>query len=408
MGTATETRRRGALGYTLVEMVSVIAILSIVALVSSGVLVQGMSTYARTVPAMDASYQLDHAQNVLRRELRDLAGTDTITTMGATSLSFDTKDGTTVTYSLSGTDLLRNGDLLAQGVTALAFRYWAADGTAATAAADVHFLETDLTVTVGSQSQRSQWAAFPRSLSSVLGSSGGGGSGSSTTIPVALWRFDETSGTIAYDSIGANHGTYGSQMNYGLAGTDGTAAEWDTDSDVSDMVVEIPHSSDFLINDGTIQFWFYAYGLSSYHNLLSKDSSGYDDGGHISIFLYYDEVGLRIQSTSSSTYLYTNSVASVNTWHHVAVTFGSGGLRIYVDGTLQAVSSYTGGLGTNAGGTGNTEPFAVGASTQSSGNGTISPYSTQNYGRMDSLAIYDVALTAAEVSALHAGGGNFP
>ena len=152
-------------GYTLVEVVAVITILSVVGLVTSYVILESMKVYARTAPAMDASYQAHLSVGRMKREIRDMQDTASITSFTATSLAFDDSSGNPIAYSLAGGDLLRNGDLLAQGLTTLSFTYWKSDGTVAAAPTDLHLVEIDLTVQTSGEPYRLQTAAFPRSLS---------------------------------------------------------------------------------------------------------------------------------------------------------------------------------------------------------------------------------------------------
>ncbi len=152
-------------GYTLVEMVAVMTILSVVGLVSSYVIIESMKVYARTAPAMDASYQALLSVQRMKHDIRDMKDTDSITTFTATALTFDDSSDTTIAYSLSGGDLLRDGDLLAQGVTSLSFSYWKSDGTSASVADDLHLVEIDLTVESRAEPYRLQTAVFPRTLS---------------------------------------------------------------------------------------------------------------------------------------------------------------------------------------------------------------------------------------------------
>ncbi len=160
-----KTNRARLNAYTLVEMVSVITILSIIGLVSSYVIIESMKVYARTAPAINATYQARLAAKRMTRDIRDMKDVGSITTFAPTALTFDDSSDNTIAYSLSGGDLLRNGDLLARGATSLSFSYWKSDGTTASAAADLHLVEIDLTVSVGLEPYRVQTAAFPRVLS---------------------------------------------------------------------------------------------------------------------------------------------------------------------------------------------------------------------------------------------------
>ena len=160
-----QRRQATGSGYTLMEMVTVMTILSVIGLVSSYAIIEGAKVYARTAPSMEASYQAHLAIERLRRDIYDMKDTASITTFTSTALTFDDTSDTTLAYSLSAGDLQRNGDLLAQGVTSLTFTYWKSDGTTASAAADLHLVEVDLTVQIGDEPYRVRTAAFPRVLS---------------------------------------------------------------------------------------------------------------------------------------------------------------------------------------------------------------------------------------------------
>ena len=229
-------------------------------------------------------------------------------------------------------------------------------------------------------------------------------SASSFPSPVAHWTFDESSGTTAADSIGSNDGTLTNGPSFGAAGQSGTAVTLDGSNDY----IEVPHSSDFYVDDGSISVWFRADNLSGYQELFSKDSSGYDNGGHVTLYLRGDDVEVRLQSSSSSYYLDTGSILSSAIWHHAVLVFGSDGMRIYVDGTLRDIDGYTGGLGTSSGGSGNTEPIAIGATTIYSGNGVVTPLYDYFDGRLDSVSFFATALSADQVATLYSAGGTLP
>ena len=171
-------------GFTLVEMVVVIALLGIIGLVPSYVIVESMRVYARTAPKVDAAYQARLADDRMKREIRDLKGLGRVTAMTSSAFTFDDSSDTTIAYSLSASNLLRNGDLMAKGVTSLTFSYWKSDGTVASAAADLNLVEYDLTVQTGSEPYRVQAAVFPRLLSTLL-------------VPTGPLDIDASVGTIA-------------------------------------------------------------------------------------------------------------------------------------------------------------------------------------------------------------------
>ena len=150
-----------AAGYSLVELVMVIAIAGVVSLVPAQVLLDSMKVYSRTAPRIQAAYQSGLAVERMKRDFRDLASYDSISVMTSSSLTFDDSDGTAA-YALSGSDLTRNGDLIASNVSALTLTYRDEDGANTTTATEIRLLEIDLTVTMSGQPYRSMATVFPR------------------------------------------------------------------------------------------------------------------------------------------------------------------------------------------------------------------------------------------------------
>lgn len=151
-------------GFTLVELVASMTVLAIIALIASNVIVESMRVYARAVPAMGASYKADLALRTMLRDIRDLSDRSAITTFTSTAFTFQNSDGMEIAFLLTGTDLTRNGDLLADDVTAFAFQYLEDDGSAAGSTDDLHLVDIDFTVQSGTQTLRSRSLVFPRSL----------------------------------------------------------------------------------------------------------------------------------------------------------------------------------------------------------------------------------------------------
>ena len=151
-------------GYTLIELVSVVSVMSIIGLVASYTIFESMKIYARTAPMLDATYQARLSVERMKREIRDMQDTASITNFTSTGLTFNDSSNNTIAFSLSSGNLLRNGDMLARGVTTLGFDYWAADGAVAASAAELHLIEIDLTVETATQPYRIRTAVFPRVL----------------------------------------------------------------------------------------------------------------------------------------------------------------------------------------------------------------------------------------------------
>ncbi|MFV1965127.1 MAG: DUF4347 domain-containing protein [Pirellulaceae bacterium] len=222
--------------------------------------------------------------------------------------------------------------------------------------------------------------------------------------PVSYWRLGETSGTAAADQgTAANDGTYvgpGLGVSGAISNDNDTAADF---TRANNDYVEIAHDDAYLLDNGSVQLWFNADDLTQNQALFSKDSSGYDTGGHLNLMLQSNgQLYLRLQSASGDQKLYSAAGSvSAGQWHHVVVTFGDSGMQLFLDGNLVDSNAYTGGLGATSGGTGNFEPIAIGANTYSSGNLTVSPLQDFFDGRIDEVAIFGSQLSQADVQRLY-------
>ena len=224
--------------------------------------------------------------------------------------------------------------------------------------------------------------------------------------PVATWRLGESAGTTAHEEGGGVPGTY-----HGTAlGLEG-AIVGDPDTAVGfpkHSYVEIPHSSDFLLGNGTVALWFKDTGSIRTAGLFSKDSSGFDTGGHLTISTSTKGVRVRLQSTGKS-YHVQSGRTGLDRWHMVGFTFGDEGMKLYLDGELADTDPYTGGLGVTSGGIGNYEPIALGAATWTSGNRTVRSLKDHYSGLIDEVSLFGTALSGCEIDTLYRSGtGEIP
>ena len=217
--------------------------------------------------------------------------------------------------------------------------------------------------------------------------------------PTAYWRLGEDSGSVAFDQVGTLDGTYHGGVGLNEAGAvegDSAAHFWAR----GPGYVEIPHSDDLLLDSGTITFWFKDTGSIRMSGLLSKDSSGYDTGGHLTVYTEPQGLSVRLQSTNAS-YFVQSDPFLLDQWYRVAFTFGSGGMDLYLDGLLVDSNDYAGGMSSTSGGAGNFEPLVLGANSWGSGNRQAEPLQNYYSGLLDEVAIFDYALTPDEVQQLH-------
>lgn len=219
--------------------------------------------------------------------------------------------------------------------------------------------------------------------------------------PVAMWRLGEIVGTTAADETGNHDGQHYGDVSLGHDGIlSGNSAVKIGRGATHAGRIEIPHSDDFLLDHGAISFWFYTHNENLVQGIFSKDSSGFDTGGHIDISIINERVRVRLQSATAGYHLVSPFIDD-HVWHHVVVSFGAGGLRLFFDGTEVDSDPYTGGLGTNSGGSGNYEPITLGVSQRTSGNLTSSGWYRPFQGALDEVAIYSRGITQREARWLY-------
>ena len=222
---------------------------------------------------------------------------------------------------------------------------------------------------------------------------------------VSLWRLDAAGGSaVALDSGGTANGVVNGDVSFGHVGAfaGSTAARFDGNGDY----IEIAHDDAYLLDEGTISLWFHPLSMPGRAELISKDSTNYDTGGHITA--YVDSSGrvqVRLQSDTRDTWLRSGSGSiGRDAWHHMVITFGEGGAQLYIDGALADDDTYTGGLGASSGGVGNFEPMVIGGNTWQSGDLVATPVKNFFNGYIDDVRIYDARLSSTGIAQAMAGG----
>ena len=166
------------------------------------------------------------------------------------------------------------------------------------------------------------------------------------------------------------------------------------DFDGIDDHAVIGHSAELEPSEGTLAFWVKADDLGTDRFFLSKDSMGFDNGGHLSI--YHTPTGgltVRLQDQANSYLARSNIQLTAGGWHHVAFRFGHTGMKLFLDGSPVAVNGYLGGM------VGNLEPIVLGANSWDSADGTAYPlFPGYHDGSIDELRFFDRALSDAEIA----------
>ena len=172
----------------------------------------------------------------------------------------------------------------------------------------------------------------------------------------------------------------------------------------TNSAVILPHDSAYEVPNGAWIIEFNASELPELrHFLLSKDSSGFDDGGHFAIYmvpgtaLNRADLIVRFQDLSSTIEVTVDNAVNDNIDHQLVVNFGAGGIEVWLDGVLVATDPYAGGL------VGNAEPLVIGANQWASGDGVADILRDAMIGTVDNVLLFDERLSESEIEAVFLG-----
>ncbi|MGA2092954.1 MAG: LamG-like jellyroll fold domain-containing protein, partial [Sedimentisphaerales bacterium] len=203
---------------------------------------------------------------------------------------------------------------------------------------------------------------------------------------VAEWKFDEGTGTTAYDFTGSNNGTiYGATWTTGMSGK---ALSFDG---VNDYVSVSDSTSLDISSEITITAWI-KLNNSDQYPIVGKQPSGTAGSGSAGNYYFetspMNELAFFHQTSTgaSGSYYYSNSCLTQGVWQHVAVTLGGGQVKFYKDGILNKTVTQSGTFGIL-----NDEPVRIGARKDG----------LYFYGSIDDVRIYNRALTAAEIASVY-------
>ena len=157
----------------------------------------------------------------------------------------------------------------------------------------------------------------------------------------------------------------------------------------------IEHGAAWSLANGTISFSFNAHKLEGVQGLMSKDAMSFGDGGHLSLWLEDDQLVARFQGTDASYVLKTDpgSIAA-NAETHVAMTFGDGGVKLYVDGNLAGANGFNGTLIENQ------EPIVLGGRAVFSSEQSADVVTNFFKGTIGQINLHTTALNEQEIGAL--------
>ena len=224
--------------------------------------------------------------------------------------------------------------------------------------------------------------------------------------PAGYWRLDEKSGTVAHDYIAANNGGY----NYTLLGQPGDNL---IDTHTSARFGYYSSSYGCVSNGGPIDFstsgnaafsvetWVNGAAQNNDNGLITKGTGGGGEQFNLDCGAGSHAFRFFVRDASGNAHLANSSVVLNSKWHHLVGVCdeANSNVVLYVDGVNAAAGSITPGSGILS----TTNPVTFG-SRQS---GTTA-YDLQFLGYMEEVAIYNTALSAAQVQAHYASATNRP
>lgn len=223
--------------------------------------------------------------------------------------------------------------------------------------------------------------------------------------PVGWWKFDECTGTTAYDSSGnANNGTItiGGTGTYTSAGTCGSGTSthaWNAGTvgklnaslgfDGTNDYIDLGSSSLFKFTTSPFSLSAWIYMDTNNKSIISSDNASTGFG----LLVSSDKLRFVGRGTSSVT-LDSNTSLTTGQWYHVAMVYtGANGNRyLYINGILDASDSFTGSI------TSATSNLFIGQRADG----------IQRFGgRIDDVRIYNYALSLTQITQIIGGGTAF-
>ncbi len=222
--------------------------------------------------------------------------------------------------------------------------------------------------------------------------------------PLAYWRLDETSGTVARDYVSTNNGTYGNvllgQAGHRLVDTH-TSARFGLLAANNSCVTNI--NLDFAAgNNGvfSVEAWVNGGSQTSDAGLVTKgygsggEQFNLDCGGANRAFRFF------VRERYGSARLATSSTVPNNQWYHLVGVCdqANGFVRLYVNGVQAAQGSITPNVGLL--------PSSASVSIGSRQAGLGTAFNNQFSGFMQEVAIYGYALTPTQILAHYQAATN--
>jgi len=157
---------------TLIELIIAMVLMSILAGFVSKIIFYEINTYEMIVDRKDELQSSRYAFHVMTRDIRQVLSPESIFHASGDSLTFNDIDTTMVSYKYQNSQILRNGDLLVDGVSDFYFYYFDDAGNPLDDPVgdptEIRVLELNLSNTVHSQVINSKIKVTPRNFLNSL------------------------------------------------------------------------------------------------------------------------------------------------------------------------------------------------------------------------------------------------
>lgn len=135
------------IGFTLLELVIVMVLISIMAAMSSRLILQGVNSYTKSQTISTTDWQGSYALDHMTREIRSLDSSSDITTATASQFSFTDGTNTAITYQVTGGNLVEGANTLASNASSVVFTYYDRSGAVTSTVNLIRFVQIVLTLT---------------------------------------------------------------------------------------------------------------------------------------------------------------------------------------------------------------------------------------------------------------------
>jgi hypothetical protein len=222
-------------------------------------------------------------------------------------------------------------------------------------------------------------------------------------IPVAAQSVDPPAGLTGWwtgdldaaDRIGPSNGAL---MN-GTSVVEGRVLHAFRFDGVDDYV-SIPHAAFLQAPSITAEAWIKTPGSEDMQLIVDKSHGWVDNTGWaLQVMPRGDgRIAWGYGTVSGFPGCFSTARVDDDAWHHVAATSDGSTSRVYIDGQESGMSEFTGKP------SGNTRPLHIGASFHGDLEYRAASFIRFFRGLIDEVCIYDRALSAAEIKAVHAAG----